>query len=375
MVSDDLDGVLVRADGAVRTESVELALSGARLDDGNLTLDRERLEGDIVDDADGEAVLRLFGLEIIEDGHDLSRSGVLGRKTIAASDYERALLLALEEGLDIEVERLSERTGLLCAVEHRNPLDALRKNLEEVLLGEWTIEVDGDDTIVAALLGEVVDGLLGSFGNGTHGYDDVLRILGTVICEWTILPSGELADFAHVTGNDVRNGIISLVPGLDSLEINVAVLGCSAGYRSVRIERPLAEILETLLADHSAECILVERFDLLDLMRGSETVEEMKEWNAGFDGGQMCHGGEILRLLNRAGSEHGEAGLAAGHDILMVSEDGEGMGRKRAGRNMEDGRKHFAGNLVHVRNHEKEALRCGIGSCEDTGLEGSVNCA
>ncbi len=77
MASDDLDGVLVGADGAVRSESVELALCGAWLHDGNLALDGERLEGDIVHDADGEVVLRLILLKVIVDSDDLGWSGVL----------------------------------------------------------------------------------------------------------------------------------------------------------------------------------------------------------------------------------------------------------------------------------------------------------
>ena len=65
--------------------------------------------------------------------------------------------------------------------------------------------------------------------------------------------------------------------------------------------------------------------DLLDLMAGTEAVEEMQERQAGLDGAQVRHGGDVLRFLDTAGSEHAETRLAAGHHVLVVAEDGQGM--------------------------------------------------
>ena len=244
MGTDDLDGVLVGTYGTVGTQSVELALGGSWLHDGNFPLDRQGLEGDVVHDTDGEVGLRLLELEVVEYGNDLCRSGVLGRKTVAASDDERRILLALEKCLYIEVERLSESSWFLGPVEDSDPLDSLRKHLEEILGCEWTIEVYGDEAVVPALLGEEVDRLLDGLGDGTHGHDDVLGVRSSVICERTVLTSGQFADLAHVAGNDVRYLGIYVVPGLCGLEIDVAVLGGTAGDRGVRIEGPVAESLE-----------------------------------------------------------------------------------------------------------------------------------
>ena len=66
MVADDLDGVLVGADSTVRTEAEELALVGASLCQGDLLLLGQRLEGDVVHDADGEIGLGLLALEVLE---------------------------------------------------------------------------------------------------------------------------------------------------------------------------------------------------------------------------------------------------------------------------------------------------------------------
>jgi len=58
MVADDLDGVLVRANGAVTAQTPELALDGAfRRGVGGMGLIEGEI-GDIIFDADREVVLR-----------------------------------------------------------------------------------------------------------------------------------------------------------------------------------------------------------------------------------------------------------------------------------------------------------------------------
>ena len=59
----------------------------------------------------------------------------------------------------------------------------------------------------------------------------------------------------------------------------------------------------------------------------------------------------------------------------MVSEDGEGVGCEGARGYVEDGGKHLAGNLVHIRNHQEETLGSGVGCCQGTSLEGTVDSA
>ena len=52
----------------------------------------------------------------------------------------------VERCLDIEVERLAEGARLLRVVEDGDFLDRLRQELEEVLDGERTVEVDVQET-------------------------------------------------------------------------------------------------------------------------------------------------------------------------------------------------------------------------------------
>ena len=72
--------------------------------------------------------------------------------------------------------------------------------------------MNGDKTVLSALLCEVVDCLLDGLGHGTHGDDDVLGVRGSVVGERTVLTAGHLADLTHVAGDDVRNGVVVVVP-------------------------------------------------------------------------------------------------------------------------------------------------------------------
>ena len=373
MGTDDLDGVLVGAHGTVGAETVELALGGAGLHDGNLALDREGLEGHVVHDADGEVGLGLLHVQVVEHGDDLGRGGVLGGQAVAAADDQDILVLALEEGLDVGEEGFAHGAGFLRAVQDGDAADALREDGEEVLLGERTVEVDGDEAVLAAAAGEVVDGLLDGLGDGAHGDDDVLGGGIAVVLERAVAAAGELGNLTHVAGDDVRNGVVALVAGLDGLEIDVTVLGGTAGHGRIRIEGAGAEAGEGLFGDHLAEFVFRKRLDLLDFVAGAETVEEVQERDGGLDRGEVRHGGDVLGFLDGAGGDHGEAGLAAGHHVLVVTEDGEGVGGEGAGGHVEHGREHLAGDLVHVRDHQQETLGCRERGSEGTSLEGTVH--
>ena len=124
----------------------------------------------------------------------------------------------------------------------------------------------GNDTVLPSVLLEVVDSLLDGLGNRTHCHDDFLGIRSSVVLERTVCASCELAELAHIAGYHVRNGLVVLVPGLHGLEVNVTVLGCSPGDRSLRRKCAGPESLERFLADHLPEIVLVNGLDLLNLV-------------------------------------------------------------------------------------------------------------
>ena len=282
MVADDLDGVLVGTHRTVGAQAEEFALIGALLHDGDFFLERERLEGHVVHDADGEAVLGFAELEIVEHGDDLGRAGILGGEAIAAADEQRGFVAQVgDDALHIEVERFAQGTRFLGAVEDGDTLGRLRQGTEEILGRERTIQADGDQAeLLAARFSQIVDGLLDGLADGAHGDDDVFGIRCAIVVEWQVVAAGQFADLTHIAGDDIGNGIIIRVAGFAGLEEDIRVLVGTAGDRLVRIEGFGAELREGLVAHERTEIFRFEHLDLLDLVGCAEAVEEMHERHA-----------------------------------------------------------------------------------------------
>ena len=67
-----------------------------------------------------------------------------------------------------------------------------------------------------------------------------------------------------------------------------------------------------------------------------------------------------------------EAGRAGGHHVAVVAENRERLRGQRPGRDVEHRGGQFARDLVHVGDHQQQALRCGEGGGERTGLQRAV---
>ena len=110
-------------------------------------------------------------------------------------------------------------------------------------------------------------------------------------------------------------------------------------------------------------------------MRSTEAVEEVHEGDSGgqsrFQGDQS----EVHDFLNGVGAEHGETGLANSHDVRMVAENGKALAGQGAGGDMEDRRGQFAGDLVHVGDHQKKTLGGREGRGQGAGSKGAVDSA
>ena len=149
---------------------------------------------------------------------------------------------------------------------------------------------------------------------------------------------------------------VERVDRLARLEVDVGVLGRAAQHRAVGRERAAAVGADQLVVDHGAHIVIGQLLDLLHLVGGAEAVEEVEEGDARFEGGGLGDQGEVHDLLHELEAQHGPAGLADGHDVLVIAEDGERLGGDGAGGNVEDGRRQFAGDLVHVGDHQQQPL-------------------
>ena len=233
--------------------------------------------------------------------------------------------------------------------------------------------MDGHAAGLLALGVEVIHNGLDGLGHRTHSHDDVLGILGTVVGEGGVLAAGQLADLSHILGHDVGQSVVVLVLQLAGLEIDVAILGGTAGHVVLGVEGVLAESLQGLLVDERTQVFHIPSLDFLDLVAGAEAVEEVEERHAALEGGEVGHRGEVHHLLHRALGQQGEAGLAGAHHVGVVAEDGEGLGGQGAGAHVEHAGQQFASDLVHIRNHQQQTLRSGVGGGQSTGLQRAVH--
>ena len=232
----------------------------------------------------------------------------------------------------------------------------------------------GDNAHFLAFGTQVIDRLLDRLGHRTHRDDDILGIGIAIVNERLVLAAGNFADLDHRLGGHVGNRIVETVGGLTRLEIDVGILGGTARNGVLGIQRTLAELGECLLVEQSFECLVVDQLDLLDLVRRTETVEEMHERHAGFDRQDMGQSGQVHHLLHAAGSQHRKARLAGCHNVLMVAEDRKALRSQGAGRNMEHAREQFTGDFVHVGDHQQQPLRSGERRSQRAALQRTVHC-
>ena len=363
MVADDLDRVLVGTDGAIAAEAPEHARGGAGRFGDDHFIDRQRKPGHVVVDADGEVVGALT-VQMLVDREHHRRGELLAGEAVAAADHGDVLVR--QGGLHVEEQRFAERAGFLAAVEHRDLFDGRGQRLHEHVGGERTVQPDLQQAELLSLGVQIADRFFDRFAAGTHRDDDLVRIGGADIVEEVERTAGDCGDLVHVLLHDGREFFIGLVGGLAALEVDVGVLGGHLGVGSFRTQRAVAEALDVLHVDQFLHIRIVEQLDLLEFMRSAETVEEREERDFAFEGREVGDQCEVVGFLNGRGRGHRETGGTAAHHVGMVAEDRQRLGGQGAGRNVEDGREHFTGDLVHVRDHQQQTLRSGVGGGQRT---------
>ena len=222
---------------------------------------------------------------------------------------------------------------------------------------------------------EIVDDFLGYVADGTHRDDDAVSVGRAVVVEELVVGAELLVDLAHVLFHDFGESVVVLVAGLAVLEERIAVLVGAAHGGVLGVEGVLAERLDSVHVAHVGEILIIPHSDLLDLVGGAETVEEVDEGHLAGKSGQMRNGGEIHDLLHVALAQHGETGLAAGHNVGVIAEDVQRVGGNGTGGNVEHAGELLSRDLVHVRDHQQQALRGRVGGGQRTGAERAVHCA
>ena len=373
MVADDLDGVLVRANGTVAAETPELALGGAFCCGVRSRLLFQRQEGYVVGDAQSEHLLRLSLGQLLVYSEYGSRRRVLGAQTVTAAGYDLVGDACVSQsGNNVHVERLALGARLLGAVEDCDLLRGLRDSCDQLVSAERTVQANLDQTDLLAVCVQVVDDFLCNVADRAHSDDNAVCVSSAVVVEQLVVGAELGVNLAHVLLYDARNCLVVLVGCLTMLEENVAVLVRAAHHCVLRIQSALAECFNSIHVAHFLQILVIPNLDLLDLVGGTEAVEEVDERNAGLDGSQVSYCGQVHNFLRIGLCEHGKAGLTACHNVGVVAEDVQSVGSNGTRGYVEYAREQLACDLVHVRDHQQKTLRCGVGGGESTCCQRAV---
>jgi hypothetical protein len=376
-LADDLDRVLVRADRPVGAEPVEDGPEEARIRLVGLLAHDERRVRDVVDDADGEAAARRgFGSRLEDGAHHRGRE-LLRRKPVAAADDARAQLRprrrrGVQRGDDVEIERLAGRARLLRAVEHGERLHGDRQHGEERRLAERPVEPHLHDADLLAARREPFRLFLRRLGAGAHDHDHALGLGMAVIFEEVVAAARQRGEALHRLADDAGHVQVEGIRRLARLEEDVGVLRRAADLRAVGREPAQAVHRARFGTDELREIGVGQLLDAADFVRRAEAVEEVQERHARTQRRRVADRRHVVRLLRVAGGEQRPPRLAAGHDVRMVAEDRERMGRQRARGDVDAARREFARDLVEVRDHQQQALRRRKGRREGPRREGAV---
>ena len=333
---------------------------------------------DVVDDADREVVLRLTLRELVEDGLGHRRIELLRGEAVASADHPRHHREGAgrdplgERRHDVLVQRLARRARLLRPVEHGDRPHGGRERPGECLRGERPEEPDVHDADLLAAGDERVDGLLDGADARAHQHHDPLGVGRPVVVEQVVGTAGELREPVHRRLHDLRDDRVEGVRRLAGLEEDVGVLGGPAEHRVVGGEGALSMRPDEVVVDEVAQHLVRERTDHVHLVRGPKAVEEVQERHAALERGRVGDRGEVLGSLHVGRGEHRPAGRPHRHHVALVAEDGERVGRERPRRDVDHGRRELAGDLVHVGDHQQEALRRRERRAQRAGLKGPV---
>ena len=159
------------------------------------------------------------------------------------------------------------------------------------------------------------------------------------------------------------------------LEEHVAVLVGAAHLGVFGVQSLLTELLHSLHVAHFLQIGVIPLLDLLVLMRSTEAIEEVQEGNLALDGAQMCDRGQIHDFLHAALDQHCKAGLTACHNVAVITKDVQGLSSNGTCRNIEHAGQLLSSDLVHVGDHQQQALRSGEGGGNSTCTQRAVHSA
>ena len=140
------------------------------------------------------------------------------------------------------------------------------------------------------------------------------------------------------------------------------------------IQCVLTECIDGVHISHIFQIFVIPCFDFLNLMRSTETIEEVNERNFSFDSCKMCNRSQVHNFLYRRFTQHSCTSLTACIYVRVITKNRKCVACQGTSGYVEYAWKLFAGNFVKVWNHQQKTLRSCISSCQSTCCQGTVYC-
>ena len=192
-------------------------------------------------------------------------------------------MACIECSTNILIQWLTKSTRLLGTVENCNLFYSRWNSLQEMVYGEWTEEMNCNRTNLLTLSVEEINTLLKCLVNGTNSDYYALSILGTIVIKNMMLTAGNLGHLAHSFFHELWQSIVGLVYSLTTLEINIIILSSTTNYRMVRIQSVATESIYCIPIKNLGQIIIINHFNLLNLVGSAETIKEVQERNLALD--------------------------------------------------------------------------------------------
>ena len=214
--ANNLDGVLVSADGAISTEAIEERCGDIRRLAVERLIVRQRSLGHIVHDTDRKVVLRTRLREVVENRLHHSRRELFGRQAVATAHDARlgrkgraSLRAGLRECSDhILIKRVAERTGFFGAVHDRDRANRLGKDVQERGDRKWPKQAHLQHSDLLAASREKLHSLVRSLGARPHNHEHSFGVGMADVLEQAVPSACARSESRHHLLNDRRAGAI-----------------------------------------------------------------------------------------------------------------------------------------------------------------------
>mmetsp|Transcript_35769 Transcript_35769/g.83431 ORF Transcript_35769/g.83431 Transcript_35769/m.83431 type:complete len:1585 (+) Transcript_35769:757-5511(+) len=313
----------------------------------------------IVIDAHSEVPLRHLLQQVVKDRLDVARRELLASQAVIAADDFLVDASLTHRSEDVRVQRQRRRQVFLGAVQHGNRLHRFWQFRQKVLGGEGPEKANLQNTDLLSLGSQIVHRLLCSLRRRAHDHDTALCLGVAVVLEELVLPPGDHANLVHDVLHDAGHGVVIPVRRDSGLVVDLRILSESPHHGVLRIQAALSEGIQLIPGHDALHGTVRDRLDALDDATRARPIEEVNERHRAAKGGKMCDKSKIHDFLRIVCAQQSTAGRANSHHVRVIAEDRQGLARQCASGNVEHGRKELSGTEIHVRDHEKQALRGG----------------